>query len=483
MVNMYLAELIKNTSVSFGTSGVRGLVSDFSAEICYGFAQAFVSAVAVDAHPITTVVIGHDLRPSSPTMTAACLQALTDSGLHGVYVGALPTPAIAAFAAQNQLPAIVVTGSHIPYDRNGIKFYSSNGEINKAEETAILNAEISIPNNIVIAELQTAESAALHFYIERYVNFFGINCLSGMRVAIYEHSSVARDLLRQILSLLGAEVISLDRSNHFVPIDTEAVRKEDIARAQSWAKEYQFDAIVSTDGDADRPLIGDEKGNWLRGDVVGILCAKYLNADVVVTPISSNTATEKSNWFSKVIRTRIGSPYVIEVMQQVLVVGARKIMGFEANGGFLLGTSIMRNDNKLEALLTRDAVLPILVLLAMAKESNIHLSELPKQLPQRFTASNRLQNFSVEKSKEVLNFLQSHSSHAFQLISPDSGLVLDMNTLDGLRISFANDDIVHLRLSGNAPELRCYTESNSVDTAQLLCDRVLQKFKQLIEAL
>ena len=113
-------------------------------------------------------------------------------------------------------------------------------------------------------------------------------------------------------------MISLGRVNCFVPIDTEAVRSEDVAQARQWAGEYGFDAILSTDGDAVRPLIGDEAGNWLRGDVVGIICAQFLGANVVVTPVSSNTAVEKCGAFRRVIRIRIGSPYVIDSMESAI---------------------------------------------------------------------------------------------------------------------------------------------------------------------
>jgi len=194
-------------------------------------------------------------------------------------------------------------------------------------------------------------------------------------VALYEHSSVARDLLRKILEQLGAEVISLGRTDLFTPIDTEAVMPDDVLQAKNGQQAYQFDAIFSTDGDADRPLIGDELGQWLRGDLVGILCAKFLKANVVATPVSSNTLAEKSSWFDSVLRTRIGSPYVIAAMEAVSDSKAI-VAGFEANGGFLLGSNVLRNGNKLTALPTRDAVLPMLALLGLAKESGVKLSEL-----------------------------------------------------------------------------------------------------------
>lgn len=176
---------------------------------------------------------------------------------------------------------------------------------------------------------------------------------------------------------------SLGRVDTFVPIDTEAVRPEDVAQAHSWAGEYGFDAILSTDGDTDRPLIGDEAGNWLRGDVVGILCAQSLGAEVVVTSVSSNTAVEKCGAFRQVLRTRIGSPYVIGSMESATSLDSCQhgndsplVVGYEANGGFLLGSDVVRNGVVMTALPTRDAVLPMLALLSMARTRGCKLSEL-----------------------------------------------------------------------------------------------------------
>ena len=173
---------------------------------------------------------------------------------------------------------------------------------------AILDTEVAVPDALSPSPLPAVDTAALDAYVARYTDFFGLGALAGTRVALYEHSSVARDVLRTVFEHLGAEVLSLGRTDTFVPIDTEAVRAEDIAQAHAWAQAHRFDAIVSTDGDADRPLIGDETGTWLRGDVVGILCAQYLQADVVVTPVSSNTAVELCGSFRQIVRTRIGSP-------------------------------------------------------------------------------------------------------------------------------------------------------------------------------
>jgi phosphomannomutase len=472
------SNLVARSGVVFGTSGARGLVADMTDELCYAYASAFLQTVASGA---TQLVLGHDLRPSSPRMAAACAAAAQAHGAQVIYAGALPTPALAFYAAQLGVPALVITGSHIPFDRNGIKFYRADGEISKTDEQAMLGATLTLPDTITPASLPAPDARVAQAYVRRYTDFLGVNALAGLRVAVYEHSSVGRDIIGQILRALGAQVLSLGRTDVFVPIDTEAVRPEDIAQAKWWAAEHGFDAIASTDGDADRPLLGDERGHWLRGDVVGMLCAQFLQAQAVVTPVSSNTALEKSGAFAQVIRTRIGSPYVIAGMEAALASAqpGAVVVGYEANGGFLLASPVQRLGRNLQALPTRDAVLPMLALLSLARERGCKLSDLSADLPQRFTASDRLQAFATDKSRSLIQNLLTDTQRMAQMLAPGAGTVSQVDQTDGLRVTFANHDIVHLRPSGNAPELRCYTEAASVDAAKALCDACLTRIELL----
>lgn len=468
-------ELMDRTGVRFGTSGARGLVVAMTDEVCYAYAAAFVACLGSAK---STVLLGHDLRPSSPRMAAACAQACRDAGWKVVYAGALPTPALAYAGIQRGWPVVVVTGSHIPFDRNGIKFYRADGEISKADEQAIAAGTVQVPQALTCDALPEVDISVRQMYVDRYVSFFGPGALLGKRVAVYEHSSVARDVLGDVLRALGAQVQSLGRTDIFVPIDTEAVRPEDVVQARKWAAEHGFDALFSTDGDADRPLIGDERGEWLRGDVVGILTAQYLRADAVVAPVSCNTALEKCGSFGQVQRTRIGSPYVIAGMQEASAAGAKVTVGYEANGGFLLGSDVLRGDRKLAALPTRDALLPMLALLMLSSERGCKLSDLSIELPARFTASDRIVNFAPERSAVLLRELRTDALRASAVMAPDSGAIVAVSEIDGLRITFTNGEIVHLRPSGNAPELRCYAEADTPERATELCMNCLSRLAE-----
>ena len=467
MTNIHIQEMMAASGVAFGTSGARGLVSQMTDQVCLAYTLAFIQGLAL-AKPGQKIALGMDLRPSSPTIAGACAAGIRQAGCEVDFCGVLPTPALAFYALSQAIPAIMITGSHIPFDRNGIKFYRADGEISKADETAIANTIVAVQDLTDQEILPSINTAALQLYVQRYTGLFSKGLLNGWRIGLYEHSSAARDCLREVLSTLGAEVIGLERTDTFVPIDTEAVSDEDRQRGLAWALEYKLQAIISTDGDGDRPLIADETGNWLRGDIVGLLCAKFLGAHTVVTPVSCNTAIEASGLFQQVIRTRIGSPYVIAGMELAAADDSPSVAGFEANGGFLAGKGLSVNQQNLAALPTRDAVLPALAILAMASQQQLNVSALLANLPQRFTASDRIQNFPVANSRALLDRLQSDAMAYRAIWGTSLGELASTDLTDGLRLHFENGEIVHLRPSGNAPELRCYAEADSMQRAEAL---------------
>jgi phosphomannomutase len=314
--------------------------------------------------------------------------------------------------------------------------------------------------------------------------------LKGKRIGIYEHSSVARDVLIDLILYFGAEVISLERTDYFVPIDTEAVSARDKEKAKDWAKKYKLDAIISTDGDGDRPLISDENGQWLRGDVLGVLCVNYLSATHVAAPINVNSMLEASSKRELICsRTRIGSPYVIAAMQDLakepLASGnelAAKIVGYEANGGFMVGSDIELNGKILHSLPTRDAVLPILIVLSLAHQSSVPVSQLLKALPSRFTASTCIKNFALNLSDKITQSLEfdpiKQAEFLSEIYADKAVKIISINKTDGLRISTSNNDTIHIRPSGNAPELRVYIETSTMDKSEGLVDAVITALKK-----
>jgi phosphomannomutase len=493
------------------------------------------------------IALAQDLRyidpssglSSSPRIALAVSQAIRDAGLSVVNCGKVPTPALAYYAQQDDaatskrpMPSIMVTGSHIPADRNGIKFYKQAGEVLKSDEAGIIAAVRAVRTREYAKDekqsifdvdgmLKTAPEAALvqraaeAAYLQRYLSLFpDEKPLAGTRVVVYQHSAVGRDLLVRLLESLGATVIAAARSATFVPVDTEDLREEDKRLFHELSRRYAPDAIISTDGDGDRPILVDEQGRFHRGDVLGIITAEFLDAAFAAVPI--NTTDALDTWLQQrratmvVAKTRIGSPYVIAAMQRAISEGTTRVVAWEANGGFLTGTDFTVNDEVLSALATRDAVLPILAALLSASRRGNPVSQLFAELPKRATSSGLLDDFpqsasqailarfSVKKGAVIDAFFDESTGAVTQVDSdktaagiPDLladelltirqtierdfsaadgfGPVVRLNYTDGVRVWFGTGDIIHIRPSGNAPQLRIYAVS---DVAQKADDMV-----------
>ncbi len=494
MAKITVQALMEESGVAFGTSGARGEVTAMTDQVCYAYTSGFLSYLAElgDFSEGGRVAIAGDLRPSTPRILAACARAIRDSGGVPVFCGYVPTPALALFAFAQGLPSLMVTGSHIPADRNGIKFYRPAGEMLKEDEPGMGRQVIDLRADTFNSDGTLALDEALppvtdveDAYVARYVAHFGAGALRGKRIGVYQHSAVGRDVLARIVRELGAEVALLGRADTFIPVDTEAIRPEDIELARGWAADGSFDAIISTDGDSDRPLITDETGKWLRGDVLGILCAASIGATSVVTPISSNTALERTGQFATCRRTRIGSPYVIAAMTEELAAGSHRVCGYEANGGFLLGSNISGAGGAVtRALPTRDAVLPILsVLTAPAASVSAQLA----LLPQRITFSDRIAPLARTASDHLLGLLLAGDNVArlamqTRLFGQFAGVAVSLDLTDGIRATFDGGAVIHLRPSGNAPELRCYTEADSEAAAVAINRDALTAVKALLGA-
>ena len=457
----------------FGTSGLRGLVAELTPELITDYTRAFLAACPHGG----AVHVGWDLRPFSPAIAQVVIAAVRAAGLTAVEVGAVPTPALALGSMGAGHAAIMVTGSHIPADRNGLKFYVPGGEVSKEDEAAI-NARLGGPwAGAAEPGAAKTESDAAQSYIARYVEAFGPEALAGLTIGVYEHSSVARDILTEAMRALGATAVPLGRSEVFIPVDTEAVDPETRALLAGWCGAHGLDAIVSTDGDADRPMLTDATGTIVPGDVLGALTARTLGARVLCTPVSSNSMIEQIDEFATIHRTRIGSPFVIAAMEAALAEDpAARVVGYEANGGFLLGFSAQGPAGPLAPLATRDCLLPIVTPLATARAAGQSLAGLVAALPRVFTAADRVAEVPTEKSQAFIAELTA-SPEARAAFFATGAAEIGLDLIDGLRVLYSDGSVVHLRSSGNAPECRCYAEASDPETAKELVTTHLARFK------
>ncbi len=459
-------------SVDFGTSGLRAPAIAFTPEICHAHVAAFLRTACAGAGG-RSVFLGADLRASSPEIAGHCVAAVVAEGREPVWAGNVPTPALAAHALARRAPAIMITGSHIPEDFNGIKFYRPDGEFLKEDEAPVRAAAATLlaeARAIAPVGLPTVDPTIATDYVERYAAAFPGAPLAGLRIGVDLHSAVGRDLTVAILTRLGADVVPFRRADRFVAVDTEAVDPGDLARDREMLATHGLDAVVSTDGDGDRPLVIDETGRQINGDVLGTLTARFLGIDVLVTPLTSTTGIELSGWFSRVIRTRIGSPHVVAGM--AAVAGEGRVAGFEANGGFLLETDLTIDGHRLARLPTRDAILPIVGGLLAARRVGTGLAALAATLPARVMKADRLKRIPHEVGGAFLAAMAT-SREARAEVDPRIADPVAVDTVDGVRLTLPDRSIVHFRQSGNAPELRCYVETETAEATERLLGDLL----------
>lgn len=526
--------------LSFGTSGLRGLVADMSDLEVYINVQGFLRfAQGIgDLEPGARVALARDLRDrcpttgisSSPRIALAVTQAIRDAGFVPVDLGQVPTPVLAYYTTRHGLPGVMVTGSHIPADRNGVKFYKRSGEVLKADEAAIFEGVGAVRCELYAqdadgspfdrqGQLRTVPTPAEPdpegeaAYEARYLApFAGRRPLEGKTIVFYQHSSVARDILTRILEGLGAKVMPEYRVDFFVPVDTEDVMPEHEIKYRGLVQKHGADALVSTDGDGDRPLIVDELGCFHRGDAVGIVTAQYLGAKYAAVPISAYDAIDLALEAQSVTlkRTRIGSPFVIDAMAEAVGHGQTQVVGWEANGGFLTASPLRFGDSELSPLPTRDATLPIVSVLLAASEAQCSLSQLFGRLPARATRAGLLDAFAQQTSRALLDHVRPKDTRVAeatlidkqvelqfqdgsQTVASDPqtyrdiakvferffpphegfGTVVRLNFIDGVRAWFDNHEIVHLRPSGNAPQFRLYTVTDTQARADQIVDRAI----------
>jgi phosphomannomutase len=523
----------------FGTSGLRGRVQDITHLEAWVTTRGFLSWLrrTGEVSPGNTVFVAGDLRPSTTSLDPdagfrgeilqAVVKAITDEGLVPGWCGLVPTPAVTLVALARRAASVMVTGSHVPFDRNGIKFVTPRGEVSKQDEQPILaaagtvrTAEYGRPAEGSIfddkgmirsahrVEIPAELPDAREEYLRRWTAAFPRGPLEGRKILVWEHSAVGRELLARILRELGAEVRPAGRSSTFVAVDTEAVSTELIREVQSLVDAHGpgIDAVVSTDGDGDRPLVlavQDGRVRFVPGDLLGLLSARYLGARHAAVPVNASDAVDEycRRHSVELVKTRIGSPHVVAAMKEV---------GWESNGGFLTAAPLsVPGGGVLPALPTRDAVLPILCVLYSSLGEGVPLASLLDSLPRRFGRSAVVRGITSGTGRDIIAWLTPSDESIGRAavdgpqlsaadregreraLAPGDPLSEQLRAIvarlesfftpadgywaprwidwtDGARIGFSNGDIAHVRPSGNAPEMRFYAVAGTAERTEAM---------------
>jgi phosphoglucosamine mutase len=314
----------------FGTDGIRGEANRYpmNAEIAFGVGQAVAHVFKKNGHR-ARVIIGKDTRISGYMLESSLEAGITSMGGHPYLVGVLPTPGIAFIAQSMRADAgIVISASHNPYQDNGLKIFSGNGfKLTDEEEETI---EDLILNNKLVDFLPAAKGMGKAFRMEdvhgRYIvflkNTFPRNLsMEGMKIVLDTANGATYRVAPEAFTELGAEVEVIHNNPNGLNINDKcgSQHTQDLKKkvADSGAA-----VGLAFDGDGDRLIAVDEKGNEITGDQVLIICANMLKKDnklkndLLVTTVMSNLGLRMAckKYGFKHHASKVGDRYVLEDM-------------------------------------------------------------------------------------------------------------------------------------------------------------------------
>jgi phosphoglucosamine mutase len=345
----------------FGTDGVRGFAGEFlSAELSLKLGMA--AGIYFRKNAITNkILVGKDTRRSGYMIENALVSGLTAVGFNVVQIGPMPTPAIAFLTEDMRCDAgIMISASHNPYYDNGIKFFDNNGDkLNTQIEEEI--EKIFYDDALIRSALQVngdiGKSKRVDDVIGRYIvqiknSFPKEMTLKSLRVVLDCANGAAYKVAPTIFKELGAEIIVLSNEPNGFNIneDCGALHPERLAQT---IKEYRADIGFAFDGDADRLVVVDEKGEVIDGDnLLGALavymkkCGRLKGSQMVAT-VMSNQGLEDylKKHHIELLRSAVGDKNVLEVMQQ-----EEATLGGEQSGHVIVGDYAKTGDGLASAL-------------------------------------------------------------------------------------------------------------------------------------
>lgn len=367
----------------FGTDGVRGIANtELTGEIAYKLGRAGAFVLTDGAHK-PKIIVGMDTRVSGDMLESALVAGILSVGAEAICLGVVPTPAVAYLTRKYGADAgIVISASHNPVEYNGIKFFDNNGFklSDELEDTiqAVIESDFKEVPSPIAGDLgkKTINENAVDDYME-FAKSTITGDLKGLKIALDCANGASYITSVKAIRSLGAEVLVINNDPDGINInkDCGSTHPEHL---MAFVKENHCDLGLAFDGDADRCLAVDEKGNLINGDFIIAICAKHLKSigkltkDTVVVTVMSNLGLDIAMKQESIttVKTKVGDRYVLELMQEE---------GYSL-GGEQSGHVIFLDFNT-----TGDGLVSGLQLSTVIKETGKPLSELASmmvELPQ-----------------------------------------------------------------------------------------------------
>ena len=440
----------------FGTDGIRGRAnqSPMTGEMAFEIGRA-AAYVLKKKHGRNMILIGKDTRLSGYMLESALTSGMCSMGMDVVLVGPMPTPGIAFVTRSLRVDAgIVISASHNPYDDNGIKFFSSEGfklpdSIEREIEEAVFSGSLKDirPLGSEIGKAHRVDDAAGRYIEYVKATFPKGMTLEGVKVVVDCANGASYKITPFVLDELGAEVIAINNKPDGKNINAGCGSTHPQAMQKEVLK-HKAHIGIAHDGDGDRTIFCDEKGEIIDGDKIMAICAidmkkeKRLKNNIVVTTVMSNLGFEiflkKSG--IKMVRTQVGDRYVVEEMLR---------QGCNL-GGEQSGHIVFMDHNT-----TGDGAISALQVLAVMCKTGKPLSKLASGIP---IYPQVLLNVPVPKPKSIEKFPAVMSA-----------IKKAEHQLKGGRIL--------VRPSGTEPKIRIMVEGSSMHKITALAEELAEVIK------
>ena len=440
----------------FGTNGVRGVFGD---TLTLDFVSDITSSIGTFFRK-GPILVGYDGRDSSKILSKIVCSSLGALGLDSMLCGLVPTPCL-QFATKKlgYGGGIMITASHNPPEYNGLKPTASDGvEISRQDE-------LKVESIYFKKRWYTSKNPGSLGHDSRAIKTYlgGIKSKVNSKRIRTQRFKVALDLGNGTQAVtapllckeLGCNVVTInDKIDGKFPGRGSEPTPQNLGRLSRMVVKSGADFGIAFDGDGDRSIFCDNKGNILTGDRSALLISRFLLTEhprsKVVTTLNSTSAIEQiaQRTGSTVLRTKVGS---VEVSRKM--VEEKALIGFEENGGFMYG-----KHNQV-----RDGAMTLALVLDLLSKTSRTMAEEINSLPQSFTTKGKIE-CSKDDFKKILRNLKNEP--------------YKKDLTDGIKIFLDKSSWVMVRLSGTEPIARIYAESNTEDKLEEIFDKYMSKIKR-----
>ena len=425
----------------FGTSGIRGKIgSEVTCELALNVGKSLAYYLGNEG----TVVLGYDTRTTNQMLDQAITAGLLESGVDVIKIDMVPTPLVGYATEKLDADAgIMLTASHNPSQYNGIKLWNKNGMAYTSEQEARIE-EIYANKDYVSVTWDKVGSLSVNEeikgqYIDDLVGMVDIE--DGLKVVVDCASGAGSEISPLALRKAGCEVTTLNsQPDGFFPGRNPEPNAENLGNLMKTVVAIGADLGIAHDGDADRMITVDEKGNISPFDSLLALISKEFDGDIVTTVDAGLCMDESVK--GNVIRTPVGDVNVAEV-----IIEKDAAFGGEPSGTWLHPDFCMCPDGILSGLRMAELV---------SKKGK--LSELLAEIPSYPNIREKI-TCSKEAKVKVMENME-------ELLSNEFDDIVEVNSLDGVRLTFADDSWVLVRPSGTEDYIRITLESRDAGRAE-----------------